>query len=162
MKRKANRWILAIDPGTQFLGYCLGRRGDRVDSVLVEMLGTLVIPRGTITSRLGYIRERLFPIFERADELDAEVVVERPFVGGHYTATVAIARVNGSILGEIGVRRLRFFEYLPNQWKRVAGSGSASIEQVAQFVRAFLGLRNTPEPDAAAAACMLIYHATRN
>jgi crossover junction endodeoxyribonuclease RuvC len=161
-KRTSSTWILALDPGTRLTGFCLGERQGSAAHLRAELMGTIVVPDRTITERLGYIRQKLEPIFDSAEELGAQVVTERPFVWGPKAATIQIARVGGVIFAEIGIRKLRHFEYLPNVWKQFTGNGSASKDMVAHFVRNMLDLPTLPAPDAADAAGMFIYHATRN
>lgn len=156
---KHPRWILGLDPGTQLCGFCLGKV-NRPGSYRAEQMGTIVMPRGELHERLGFLKGKLDVLLDEADRLDAECVVETPLVFGANAATLAIAGVRGLILAMIGERRLRFHEYLPNVWKQVVGSGGASKDRVAHAVRNFLNLPSLPAFDAADAAGLFLYHAT--
>jgi crossover junction endodeoxyribonuclease RuvC len=161
-RTSTSTWILALDPGTRLTGFCLGERRGSASHLRAELLGTIVAPDRGIAERLGYIRGELESVFEAAEDLGADVVTERPAVWGHHTATIAVARVGGMLLAEVGARKLRHFEYSPSEWKQFTGNGSASKDMVAHYVRNMLNLPTLPAPDAADAAGMFIYHATRN
>lgn len=145
------------------MGFCLGQRADRADLLRADIIGTIVAPPGSVVARFGYMKGKLVELLDYAQELDedVEVVTEQPGVWGSKVATIMICRVGGLIFGEIGARKLRHTEYLPQVWKRVTGAGNASKDRVAQFIRNLLQLPSIPAPDAADAGGMFAYHATR-
>lgn len=161
-RARGARWTLALDPGSRLCGLCLGRREEDGALLHAELLGTIVAPDAALPERLAFIAAELQPVMDEAADRGADVVTERPAVWGSKVATIAIARVGGVLLKEIGQRHLRHVEYSPSEWKQVTGNGNASKDRVAHFVRNLLRLPTLPAPDAADAAGMFIYHATRN
>lgn len=161
MSRRYPRQILAVDPGTEFAGWCR-LEVPAPGTWSVRGLGTIVFPMAQpLYRRLAHLHERLEPIVAEAKQVFAECVVERPFVNANHMATLAIAGARGVSLALIGRANLRFTEYSPQVWKMVTGDGRAEKPKIAFVVRQLLKLPHELQQDQADAAGMALYHATR-
>lgn len=155
------RYALGVDPGTQFCGWALIEGGGDLGTSRYKALGlgTIVLPeRVALHRRFGILMQSLAPIVRRAEELQAEAAVERPFVNRNHMATLAIAGARAIALGHIGCAALRFAEYSPQTWKMVTGHGGADKARVVAVVQSLLCLCEPPPEDAADAAGLAIYH----
>lgn len=153
------RFVLGLDPGTQYAGYAL-ISVPRPGAFKSLALGTVVMRDLPLHLRLAECQAAMIPVLEEAREHDAEVVVERPFVNRNHMATLAIAGIRGVMLALVGAAELRFNEYPPQVWKMVTGDGRATKIRVANVVKALLHLDYDPPLDAADAAGMAIFHAS--
>lgn len=111
--------------------------------------------------RLALMMKGTIDVVEKAKALCAECVVERPFVNQNHMATLAIAGARGLALAAVGAANLRFFEYSPQSWKQITGSGAADAPRYSYVVQQLLGLKEQLPWDAAAAGGLAIYHGTK-
>lgn len=156
--RRARLRILGIDPGTLRLGY--GAVDDLGGGRLAYVeCGVLAAPGRAPRA------ERLLSIGRGLREVLAElrpdaVAMEQVFYGKDVQATLALGEARGVVLFLAGERGLDVAGYAPANVKRaVVGHGAATKPQIGYLVRALLGLRRTPEPDAADALALAVCHA---
>lgn len=148
--------ILAIDPAIRNTGFAViegdHRRGEALD------YGTISLPpRLSQSSCLLAIRDHLSSLIKKwqPDECAIERII---YVQSHVTAIIMGSARAAAILAaaENGVK---IMEYSPKSVKLAAvGNGSARKEQVAFMMRALLGLKETPAPDAADALAIAFAH----
>jgi crossover junction endodeoxyribonuclease RuvC len=150
--------ILGIDPGTLRLGYGVIDRAGAATLSYVEC-GVISAPgRQPRNERLLTIGRGLR---ELLDELRPdEVAIEQAFYGKNVQATLALGEARGLALFLAGDRGLAVTGYAPARVKRtIVGHGRANKTQIGYLVRAILGMRRAPEPDAADALAIAICHA---
>lgn len=151
--------ILGIDPGTLRLGYGL------VDVVrgrpIYVECGVISAPARTARAR------RLAEIGRGLEELIEEarpdvVALEEVFFGKDVRSTIALGEARGVVLYVAGRRGCAIAGYPPATVKQaVVGHGRATKDQVSLLVRAALGLRRAPAPDAADALAIALCHARK-
>ncbi len=153
--------VLGIDPGTLAAGYgaVRTRRGgpELLDCGAVRARRSL-----PLAERLCLIHDGLAAVIERVGPEVA--VVEQPFAGRNLATAIAIGEARGVALLACASAGVRIEEYSPSEIKRaVTGSGAARKEQVAQMVKALLGLSRAPKStdatDALAAAICYLHRA---
>ncbi|GET32407.1 crossover junction endodeoxyribonuclease RuvC [Prolixibacter bellariivorans] len=148
--------ILGIDPGSNVMGYGV-----------IKVVGTKaqIVTLGVVkTSGFGDHYQKLRHIFERTLYLvDAfqpdEAALEAPFYGKNVQSMLKLGRAQGVAMAAALYRGVPIFEYAPLKIKQaITGSGSASKEQVAYFLKQMFNMEIRPkELDAtdglAAAVC---------
>ena len=145
---------LGIDPGTLNLGYGLvSREGNRLRHVA----------HGVIRAKAGQpLAQRLLVI---ADELTSIIAAHRPELASvesllfHKDAQAAakLGHARGVVLLCLERAGVPIREYPPAKVKQtLVGRGQAEKIQVAQMVRALLGLAEVPQSDAADALALAI------
>ena len=135
--------ILGIDPGTNYMGYgVLEVKGRTVRSVV---LGDIDLHKlSDPYTKLRYIFERVGALIDEYSP--QEVALESPFFGENVQSILKLGRAQGVAMAAALSRNLEVFEYAPSRIKQsIAGSGSASKEQVAGIVRATLKIENPPK-----------------
>jgi crossover junction endodeoxyribonuclease RuvC len=149
--------VLGIDPGTIHLGY--GVVEDGGGKLSYVQCGVINL------NQRQPVEERLLAIFQGlngvVDEWRPELMaVEEPFVGENIRTALAIGRAEAIVLLVAAGHRLSIARYSPALVKqRVASYGGANKLQVAQMVRAHLGMTKAPEPaDASDALAVAICH----
>lgn len=133
---------MGIDPGTNFMGYgVLEVEGRTIRSVV---LGEIDLHKlGDPYAKLRYIFERVGHLIETY--APQEVALESPFFGKNVQSMLKLGRAQGVAMAAALSRNLPVFEYAPSRIKQsIAGSGSASKEQVAGIVRATLKIEEAP------------------
>jgi crossover junction endodeoxyribonuclease RuvC len=151
--------VLGIDPGTLKLGWGLiARRGQRLEHVAH---GVIVLDsRSALPERLRVIEQRLLELLSLHSPEAASV--ESLFFHKDPQAAAKLGHARGVVLLALARAEVPIFEYAPALVKRtIAGKGQAAKEQVAQVVRALLGLREVPPPDAADALAIAMTHARK-
>jgi crossover junction endodeoxyribonuclease RuvC len=152
--------ILGIDPGSRVTGYAvLVAEGDRASRLAYVECGVLAPdPAAPVEQRLGEIARGLAEVIE---ELRPTVVaVEEIFHHVNARSALVLGQARGVALAAAGAAGLRVHGYPPSVVKQaVTGRGRAAKAQVAQMVRALLGLRRVPRADAADALAVAIAHA---
>ncbi len=89
-----------------------------------------------------------------------EVAIEGLFFAQNLRTAIMMGQARGAALVAAAEAGLEIFEYAPRRVKQgVVGTGAAAKNQVGFMVRALLGLRETPEPDAADALAIALTHA---
>jgi crossover junction endodeoxyribonuclease RuvC len=150
--------ILGVDPGSLRLGYGVIERVGKAQLCYVEC-GVLSAPaRLPRAERLVTLGRGLR---ELVDELRPdEVAMEQAFYGKNVQSTLALGEARGVASFILADRGLPLSGYAPAMVKRsIVGHGAATKQQVGYLVRALLGLRRVPEPDAADALAIAICHA---
>jgi crossover junction endodeoxyribonuclease RuvC len=153
--------ILGIDPGSLRLGYGVVERIGKAQLRYVEC-GVISAPaRLSRSERLVTIGRGLR---ELVDELRPdEVAMEQAFYGKNVQSTLALGEARGVATFVVTDRGLPVAGYAPALVKRsIVGHGAATKQQIGYLVRALLGLRRVPEPDAADALAIAICHARRH
>jgi crossover junction endodeoxyribonuclease RuvC len=148
--------ILGLDPGSRFFGWGVVQKvGTRVVHVAhgVIRAGTTA-PLG---DRLVLLERELDGVLE-AHKPNA-VSVETLFFAKDAQAAAKLGHARGVALLVCARQAVPIAEYAPALVKRtVAGGGRAGKLQVANMVRAMLGLRETPQADAADALAIALTH----
>lgn len=150
--------ILGVDPGSRITGY----------GVVEERQGELhAVDCGVVrpdadapaSERYLVIRNALAELIGRYRP--DVVAVESLFFCRNASSAIKLAQVRGVVLLAAAEAGLPVYEYAPRRVKQaVVGRGGAAKEQVAEMVKALLGLREAPEPaDAADALAVAICHA---
>ena len=149
--------ILGIDPSLRSTGYGL-----------IEATGNTLaaICHGTIKPTPSQLPSRC--LVQIGDKIADLIHKYQPTImaieGLVYVQNTRIGFTLGQVRGAAIVTAARFgleiYEYAPRKAKQsVTGSGGAGKSQVAQMVKAQLGLAELPEPDAADALAIAICHA---
>jgi crossover junction endodeoxyribonuclease RuvC len=152
---KAPVRIFGIDPGSQLTGYGI-----------VDVLGpkTTLVSCGSIRAS-GEHCQRLRQIFIEIERLVAEfqpheIVIERVFVHRNADSALKLGQARAAALCATFAADLPIYEYAARHIKKaVVGRGSAEKTQVQQMIKMLLGMRATPEPDAADALAAALCHA---
>lgn len=149
--------ILGIDPGSRVTGYAV---------VELRSTGLAYVECGVLTARPGAgVEARLAEIArglaDVIEELGPDVAaIEDAFFGANVRSALALGQARGVALAACGLARVPVHSYPPARVKQaVTGRGGASKPQVAQMVRALVGLRTTPRADAADALAVAVAHA---
>ncbi|MHC4605465.1 MAG: crossover junction endodeoxyribonuclease RuvC [Planctomycetota bacterium] len=151
--------IIAIDPGTLKVGYCvLDCRNRRFRSVAMDTIR----PRSKeIHKRLKEIEAALDRLFRR--HRPAHIVLERAYVGRNANAALRLGEGRGVALAAAGRTRAEVFEYTAMEAKRaVTATGRAAKSAVQRSVQLLLGLKKPPEQDASDACALAICHASKH
>jgi crossover junction endodeoxyribonuclease RuvC len=149
--------ILGIDPSLRSTGFGL-----------IEVTGNQLTPvcYGTIKNAPAMLPSRC--LVQIGDKLADLIHKYQPTVmaieGLVYVQNTRIGFTLGQVRGAAIITAARagleIYEYAPRKAKQaVTGSGGAGKSQVAQMVKAQLGLAELPEPDAADALALAICHA---
>ncbi|MCG5055862.1 MAG: crossover junction endodeoxyribonuclease RuvC [Myxococcales bacterium] len=155
---EASLRILGIDPGTLRMGYGVVERVGPGRVAYVEC-GVIAAPASRDRlERLGLIGQSLR---ELIDELRPHAVaLEEAFYGKNVQSTLALGEARGVSIFVAAQAGLSVTGYAPAKVKNtIVGSGRATKTQVSYLVRALLGLRRDPEPDAADALAIALCHA---
>ena len=147
--------ILGVDPGSRYTGYALI---DVVgNSATVVEHGVVKLPqRQPVSERLKLLDAALRKIV--ADHGPDELVVEEVFAAHNVRSALVLGQVRGVVIVSAG-SGCPVFEYSARAVKKaVAGYGQADKEQVAQMVKALLGLSEVPRQDAADALALALCH----
>ena len=133
---------MGIDPGTNYMGYgIIEVDGNKLHSVVMGDidLHTMSDPY----RKLHYIFDRVSRLIE--DYNPQEVALESPFFGNNVQSMLKLGRAQGVAMAAALQHDKEVFEYAPTRIKQaIAGSGSASKEQVAAIIKRMLKLDYTP------------------
>lgn len=163
MKKKSERIILGIDPGTTIMGFGIIKVVDKeMQFVQLNELQLKKYPD-------HYVRLR--HIFERTIELidshhPDEIAIEAPFFGKNVQSMLKLGRAQGVAMAAGLSRQIPITEYSPKKIKMaITGNGNASKEQVAKMLQSLLGLKELPKnldsTDGLAAAVCHFYNSGR-
>jgi crossover junction endodeoxyribonuclease RuvC len=148
--------ILAVDPSLRSTGYAILEKVNGKPQALeygaVKNSATL-LPSGCLVA----IRRRIEELIAKHAPVCAvfEGII---FVQSHRTA-ITMGAARGAALVAAAERNLPIYEYAPRRVKQsVVGRGAAQKEQVAFMVRVLLGLKETPQADAADALAIGLTH----
>lgn len=146
--------VLGLDPGTRHFGWGVVRKdGTR----LLHVAHGIIHPdvTGTLGERLVTIERELCVVI--ATYAPERASVESLFFAKDLQAASKLGHARGVALLVCARAALPTFEYAPALVKRtVAGGGRAEKHQVAQMVRALLGLPEVPPADAADALALAV------
>jgi crossover junction endodeoxyribonuclease RuvC len=148
--------IIAIDPSLRSTGYAVLESVDRTIRALeygaVKNAQSL-LPSGCLVAIRGRIVELIAKHSPECAVFEAVI-----FVQSHRTA-ITLGAARGSALVAAAESGLPIYEYAPRRVKQsVVGRGGAQKEQVAFMVRVLLGLKETPQADAADALAIGLTH----
>jgi|TARA_B100000809_G_scaffold214406_1_gene219161 crossover junction endodeoxyribonuclease RuvC len=151
--------VLGIDPGTLRMGYGLLSSDPQPEA---EDYGVVSLPsKMPLEQRLYQLHTH---ILNMISVFHPEVIaVERPFVGrgerNFPGPALAVGQAQAVVLIGAASQGIPIFSYSPAEIKSsVADFGAASKEQMQQVVAATLGLKETPESDAADALSVGLCH----
>ena len=133
--------ILGVDPGTLFTGYAV----IECAPAKIKMLESDVIknpPANKMPIRLKKIYDSLVNVIERY--IPDEFAIETPYYGKNVQSTLKLGHARGvSILAAVN-KQIPTTEYAPREVKKsIAGTGSASKEQVRYMVCQILRIKLT-------------------
>lgn len=134
--------IMGIDPGTNYMGYgIIEVEGRTLRSVVMGDIDLHTI--SDPYRKLRYIFDRVSRLIE--DYAPREVALESPFFGANVQSMLKLGRAQGVAMAAALQHDKEVFEYAPSRIKQaIAGSGSASKEQVAAIIKRMLKLEYTP------------------
>lgn len=149
--------ILGIDPSLRSTGYAVIDAGDNQCTALAY--GEIRNPADLLPSRcLVRIGDEIAKLIQQ-HEPDIMAIEGLVYVQNTRIA-FTLGQVRGVIIATAAARGLKIYEYAPRKVKQaVTGLGGAGKVQVAHMVKAQLGLREMPGPDAADALALAICHA---
>ena len=139
---KTNKIILGIDPGTIITGYGIINISGKTP--ILENFGHIDL------SKLTDPYEKLKMIFEKTVYLiktykPDEFAIEAPFFGKNVQSMLKLGRAQGVSIAAAVSNNLPVFEYSPRKIKMaITGSGAASKEQVAVFLKNLLKFDKIP------------------
>lgn len=151
-------FVLGIDPGLSRCGYGCVEAQPRglARPVAVGVLTTP--PSAPLPERLAELQGELRALL---DELrPAAVAVERVFFQVNVRTAMGVGQASGLAMAEAINAGCEVAQYSPNQVKEaVAGSGSASKEEIERMVQTLLGIEHPLRPvDAADAVALALCH----
>jgi crossover junction endodeoxyribonuclease RuvC len=151
--------VLGVDPSTVATGWGIVD-GDSRSARAVDW-GTLrASSRKPLDERLHLIHTGLVEVMRSVPI--QQVVLESPFLARNVKTAFALGQVRGVILLAARQVDLPVCEYAPLEIKRAAvGYGTADKDQVAHMMTRILGLRETPDHDAADALAAAWCHLAR-
>ena len=134
--------IMGIAPGTNYMAYgIIEVEGNKLRSVVMGDID--LHTRSDPYRKLRYIFDRVSKLIE--DYQPREVALESPFFGVNVQSMLKLGRAQGVAMAAALSFDKEVFEYAPSRIKQaIAGSGSASKEQVASIVKRTLKLDYTP------------------
>lgn len=163
--RDADRVILGIDPGTNYMGY--GVLGVKGKTPYMIAMGILDMHRMTDPYlRLGRIFERVQGL--ATEYCPDEMAIEAPFFGKNVQSMLKLGRAQGVAIAAAMSRQVPVTEYEPRSIKlAITGNGGASKEQVSAMLCRILAIPPSDLPktldstDALAAALCHFYESSK-
>ena len=160
-KKKTDKVILGVDPGTNIMGYGL---------ILINGRSFKLMQYGVIhLSKYTNHELKLKKIFERVTSLidqynPDEMALEAPFFGKNVQSMLKLGRAQGVAMAAALAREVVITEYSPKKVKQsVTGNGNASKEQVAAMLKKLLNFEETPKLlDATDALAVAVCHHFQN
>jgi crossover junction endodeoxyribonuclease RuvC len=149
--------ILGIDPSLRSTGYGLIETVGNDCRAIVQ--GEIKNPTALLPSRcLVKISETVTGLI---DQYKPEVMAIEGLVYVQNTRIAfTLGQVRGVIIAAAAKSGMDIYEYAPRKVKQsVTGQGAAGKSQVANMIKAQLGLREAPPPDAADALALALCHA---
>lgn len=149
--------ILGIDPSLRSTGFGLIEVNGTQYTSLCH--GHIKNPPSLLPSRcLVHVGDAIANLI---DEHKPDVVAVEGLVYVQNTRIgFTLGQVRGVVIATTAARGLPIYEYAPRRVKQsVTGLGGAGKTQVGNMVKAMLGLREIPQPDAADALALAICHA---
>lgn len=154
----AENITLGIDPGTNFLGYCVLETGK--SGIVIRESGVLTL------THIEDPQEKLRRIFEKVTFLirthqPTIMAVEAPFFGKNVQSMLKLGRAQGVAIAASLAAGIPFEEYAPRTVKQaITGKGNATKEQVAAMLDHILKtpIRNILSLDASDALAVAVCH----
>src|SRR4051812_12966424 len=150
-------FVLGIDPGLSRCGYgCVESVPGGARAVAVGVLTTP--PSSPLPARLAELQRELRALI--AEYRPDVVSVERVFFQVNVRTAMSVGQASGLAMAEAASAGCEVAQYSPNQVKEaVAGTGSASKDQVERMVQTLLGISQPLRPvDAADAVALALCH----
>ena len=150
--------LLGVDPGTAVTGFGVIRVDRRRRGELLECGVVRTSARAALPVRLREIHEAVAELV--AAFRPAAMSIENVFQGKNVRSALTLGHARGAIILAAALKDVDVFEYAPREIKRaVAGTGSATKDQVAYMVRRHLRLVDSPRPaDAADGVAAALCH----
>lgn len=152
-------WVLlGVDPGTAITGYGVVRVDRRRRAALLQCGVVRTSSGAALPVRLRQIHEAVAKLV--AEFRPAAMSVENVFQGKNARSALTLGHARGAIILAAALHDVEVFEYAPREIKRaVAGTGSATKDQVAYMVQRHMRLRSPPRPaDAADGVAAALCH----
>lgn len=148
--------VVAIDPSLRSTGFAvLEKENGKVRSIEYGLIRNR--PEIAHSSCLVAIRDRLAELIQRY-EPDCGAIESTIYVQSYKTA-ITLGAVRGAVIVALAERGVPIYEYAPRRVKQaIVGKGAAAKQQVGFMIRALLGLRENPPPDAADAMAIGLAH----
>ena len=136
--KKADRIIIGIDPGTNFMGYGILAVYGKAPRMLA--MGVIDLHRmSDHYIRLARIYERVAMLVD--EFLPDEMAIEAPFFGKNVQSMLKLGRAQGVAMAAALSRQVPITEYEPRKIKQaITGNGAASKEQVSEMLKRILNL----------------------
>ena len=149
--------IIGIDPGLINTGWGLieveGNVIRHIDHGLIKIKTS-----DDIAVRLLNIYEALILILSK--HMPHEASIEKTFVNKNPNSSLKLGHARGVILLALAKKKLKCFEYAPNQIKKsIVGRGHADKEQIAMMVTMLLSKKIEGTSDVSDALAIAITHA---
>lgn len=153
--------VLAVDPGTQVVGYAVVD-WDNGEPSIVEASTIRLRGRLDHAARLLALHGKLRDIIEQYRP--QQVAVEDVFLAKNARSALKLGQARGVVLLTAAEMGLPVFEYTPAEVKQaIVGHGGASKEQVQRMIAARLGVESIAGPhDVADALAIAICHCQRS
>ncbi len=151
MSETRDKTVLAIDPGTRILGWCI---------ILGDKRSQKFIDGGILKVSAKKTEMGLKKIFDGVVELIEEfspdiLVVESPFYGKNARTLIRLGEARGAILLAAASAKIPVFQLTPAEAKlALTGNGNAQKEQVAYMVNTILSPQEKLPLDATDAAAV--------
>lgn len=152
------RVLLGVDPGTAVTGFGVVRVDRRRRAALLQCGVVRTSAGAPLPVRLRQIHEAVAELL--AEFRPAAMSIENVFQGKNARSALTLGHARGVIILAAALKDVKVFEYAPREIKRaVAGTGSATKDQVAYMVQRHLRLRSAPRPaDAADGVAAALCH----
>jgi len=149
--------ILGIDPSLRSTGFGVIAVAGNQFTALDH--GEIKNPASLLPSRcLVQIGDTIASLIEK--HRPAVMAIEGLVYVQNTKIAFTLGQVRGVIIAAAARAGLEIYEYAPRKVKQsVTGQGAAGKTQVAQMIKAQLGLRELPPPDAADALALALCHA---
>ncbi len=152
------RVLLGVDPGTAVTGFGVVRVDRRRRAALLQCGVVRTSAGAALSVRLRQIHEAMAELL--AEFRPVAMSIENVFQGKNARSALTLGHARGVIILAAALEDVKVFEYAPREIKRaVAGTGSATKDQVAYMVQRHLRLRSAPRPaDAADGVAAALCH----
>lgn len=142
--------VLGIDPGIGCTGYAVLESKNNAFH-LIELGVIRTSPKDTIPVRLRTIFEGVSEVIASLEP--KEMAIETVFVGRNVQSALKLGHARGAAIIAGAINGLDVQEFSPKEVKKnIAGTGSATKEQVQFMVKSILKLEKVPKPNDAADA----------
>ncbi len=142
--KSADKVIIGIDPGTNFMGYGILTVKGKKPALLA--MGVIDLHKvGDHYLRLARIYERVSGIVD--EFCPDEMAIEAPFFGKNVQSMLKLGRAQGVAMAAALSRQVPITEYEPRKIKQaITGNGAASKEQVRLMLKRILVIKDSDLP----------------